>query len=200
MLTDIERDYVRAAINGDYARADELAALIDTHQAEQEARLNAPAALLSAALWYASNGVAVFPCAPGGKRPATEHGFKDATTDPERVRAWWRVNLMYNIGLPTGRRFDVVDLDGPAGLIGYGELMDAGAAPEPFAVALTPRGRHYYIHPTGEPNATNLAGLDKVDFRGRSGYVIAPPSRMPNGFYRWAPGRELDPTRLEVAA
>ena len=36
---------------------------------------------LLAALGYARRGLAVFPCRPLDKRPATKHGFKDATTD-----------------------------------------------------------------------------------------------------------------------
>ncbi|MBD4580751.1 DNA primase, partial [Xanthomonas citri pv. citri] len=36
----------------------------------------------AAARELAAAGVPVFPCVPGGKRPLTEHGFHDATTDP----------------------------------------------------------------------------------------------------------------------
>ncbi len=41
-------------------------------------------AMLKAALAYAERGRwAVFPCKACGKKPLTEHGFLDATTDPE---------------------------------------------------------------------------------------------------------------------
>ena len=33
-----------------------------------------------AAAGFAGAGVPVFPCAPGGKHPITEHGFHEATT------------------------------------------------------------------------------------------------------------------------
>lgn len=69
----------------------------------------------SAALWYASKGIPVFPCRPGEKVPATRHGFKDATTDPAQVITWWMRSPMANIGLATGVRFDVVDIDPPHG-------------------------------------------------------------------------------------
>jgi hypothetical protein len=44
-------------------------------------------ALLQAALEYAHRGWPVFPC-DKGKRPLTKHGFKDATTDENQIRAW----------------------------------------------------------------------------------------------------------------
>jgi hypothetical protein len=37
------------------------------------------------ALAYAAHGWPVFPCQPGGKQPATPHGFHDATTDPDKI-------------------------------------------------------------------------------------------------------------------
>jgi hypothetical protein len=44
--------------------------------------------LLNAALGYAATGWAVFPCTPRGKKPLTENGFKDGSTDPQIVKAW----------------------------------------------------------------------------------------------------------------
>jgi len=43
---------------------------------------------LTYALGYARHGWPVFPCMPGSKEPATRHGFKDASTDPDRITAW----------------------------------------------------------------------------------------------------------------
>ena len=39
-----------------------------------------------AAAGFAGAGVPVFPCAPGGKHPITEHGFHEATTNLAQVR------------------------------------------------------------------------------------------------------------------
>jgi hypothetical protein len=44
---------------------------------------------LCQALTYASRGWPVFPCQPGQKIPATWQGYRDATTDPDRIAAWF---------------------------------------------------------------------------------------------------------------
>ena len=45
-----------------------------------------------AALTYASWGWHVIPVVPNGKVPATQHGVKDATIDPEQITRWWAQN------------------------------------------------------------------------------------------------------------
>lgn len=74
--------------------------------------------LLAAALRYASAGWPVFPCTPDGtaapdhKAPLTAHGFKDATTDPARIRAWWHRWPDANVAIATGEPGpDVLDVD-----------------------------------------------------------------------------------------
>ena len=69
---------------------------------------------LNAALGYAAQGLYVFPIKPRGKTPLTNHGFKDASTDPEQIRAWWTRWPDANIGITTGKAsgFWVLDLDG----------------------------------------------------------------------------------------
>ena len=52
--------------------------------------------------------------------------------------------------------------------------------------------RSIYLAPTGLGNA-HPRDLEHVDWRGRGGYVIAPPSRHASGHpYQWAPGRDLE--------
>lgn len=198
-MSSLAADYLAAAAAGDTTTAARLEAQLDAADAAREHRLNAPGALAAAALWYAANGIAVFPCAPGAKRPITRHGLHDATTDAETITDWWATTPEANIGLPTGRRFDVIDLDGPVGLLAFHDIADGGGFTEPvLAIAKTPRGRHYYVHPTGDGNRANL--LPKVDYRGTGGYVVAPPSRTPDGAYRWLTDHTLDPATLHPEA
>jgi hypothetical protein len=74
--------------------------------------------ILQQALAYASRGWPVFPCQPGQKIPATRHGYRDATTDQERITAWFSLLPSWNLAIATGTPGpDVLDVDqhGPAG-------------------------------------------------------------------------------------
>src|SRR5262245_56041033 len=103
--------------------------------------------MLAAALDYTKKGIPVFPCDPLDKKPLTPHGFKDATTDEQRVRAWWTRRPDAMIGMPTGARtntfvFDV-DLDLAEGIDGPKSLVELtakhGSLP-PTMASKTPRG------------------------------------------------------------
>ncbi len=165
-----------------------LAAVLAGLDAEDEAervRLSAPDVLLRAAVYYAREGHPVFPVKARGKAPTTPHGLKDATTDVERVTAWWKATPEANIGLPTGLAFDVIDIDGPAGFWSLADMQDAGAVPPLLGKSFTPSGgRHLFIEPTGDRNGARL--LPGVDYRGLGGYVCVPPSVGANGRrYSW---------------
>jgi hypothetical protein len=141
----------------------------------QEAIDAAPPRLLDAALYYASLGWPVFPLRPRDKRPATRNGFKDATTDADRIRAWWQRHPDANIGLPTGHAFDVIDVDLPDGVPAFLSLLDTDTDVH-GRVSTSSGGVHLYVTPTG---GGNLAGIvPGIDYRGAGGYVVAPPSTL----------------------
>lgn len=134
--------------------------------------------MLDEAVEYAKRGWAVFPLV--GKRPATAHGFKDATTDVGEVVAMF-AGTAHNVGIATGASgLVVVDLDGE-------EAVDwwLRQDPVPTRVATTGRGQHWYY--AGDARSTSGAIAPKVDTRGQGGYVVAPPSIHPTtgGRYEW---------------
>lgn len=145
-----------------------------------------PGSNLDAALRYADIGWPVFPCKPD-KKPATEHGYKDATTDHAKIVAWWRRMPDAPIGVATGEaHLCVIDLDfdpanGKDGPTTFAQL----ASTEPHGcglIASTPRGgRHYFYM---EPDPPVVSGTDLapgIDVRGTGGYVVVPSG---------SPGRE----------
>lgn len=200
-MTDVTRDEVDAALAADdQDEAARLAAILDHEDEARDERVNGPTGTLPAALWYASIGVPVFPLQARSKLPyPMSHGCKDATTDPARIRAWWGAHPDSNIGLATGHVVDVFDVDGLDGIraLRWG-TDDPVNFPPILGHALTPRGGgwHLYIAATGKPNGA--ANQASIDYRGRGGYVVAPPSVGDNGNpYRWLRPLNLDPADNE---
>jgi len=145
---------------------------------------------LYAALTYADMGYPVFPCKPGRKVPLTEHGFKDATTDPKQIEAWWTEHPDANIAIPTISVL-VIDIDGPDNPWPADSNLDLA----PGAVSLTPGGGRHLVYrmPAGKDwhnTASKLA--PHVDTRAAGGYIVVPPSLGTRGTYSWALGCELE--------
>jgi hypothetical protein len=145
---------------------------------------------------------------PGCGQPAKHplgslvpHGVKDATCNRARVLAWWTRHPQANIGLATGQLFDVLDVDGPQGEHTIRQLAAAHGLVSSGPLARTGGGGwHYYLDPTGLGNV-RPRDLEHVDWRGRGGYVVAPPSRHASGHpYQWIAGRNLDTPPGQVPA
>jgi hypothetical protein len=117
------------------------------------------------------------------------------------VLAWWTRHPQANIGLATGHTFDVLDVDGPAGAHAIQELAATHGLHSSGPLVRTGGGGwHYYLAPSSLGNA-RPQGLEHVDWRGRGGYVVAPPSRHASGRpYQWVIGRDLDAPLAEVPA
>lgn len=140
------------------------------------------------ALAYARHGWPVFPCQPGSKQPATRHGFKDATTDPDKITWWWRRQPGANLAIATGAPGpDVLDVDqhGPAGN-GYpalNKLLRAGLARGASTIIATPSGGlHAYY--AGTDQRCGKLPRHHLDFRAHGGYVLAPPSQVAGKSYQ----------------
>jgi hypothetical protein len=143
-------------------------------------------------------------CGQVGKHPLgslVPHGVKDATCNRARILAWWTRHPQANIGLATGYRFDVLDVDGPAGEQAIRELAAThGLHSSGPLVRSGGGGWHFYLAPTGLGNV-HPQGLQHVDWRGRGGYVVAPPSRHASGHpYQWVGGRTLEVSPGETPA
>ncbi|HPD72852.1 MAG TPA: bifunctional DNA primase/polymerase [Candidatus Krumholzibacteria bacterium] len=150
--------------------------------------------MLQAALRYAELGYPVFPCVPGGKAPATAHGFLDATTDAGQIEAWWTARPDANIGMPTAGLL-VVDVDGADNPWPGDDLEGLAECP----VSLTPRGgRHYIFRQPADKAWNNTASrlAPKVDTRANGGYIVLPPSVVGGKPYRWTENLETCPRGL----
>ena len=152
--------------------------------------------LLQAALGYAELGYRVFPCVPGTKKPLTEHGFHDATTDSSRIEAWWAQWPTANVAIST-QGMVVIDADAVDGrpnpwLENEPEKQLAlSAAP----MSLTPRGgsHHIFKRPSGKSWRCSTGRLaPHVDVRADGGYIVLPPSVTGDGTYRWQETMALD--------
>jgi len=145
--------------------------------------------LLEAALALAQRRLAIFPCRPRDKRPATANGLNDATTDQATITRYWRVRPDYNIGIATGALSGifVIDVDGAEAELRKLEV-EHGALP-PTVEVITARGRHIYFQMPDGSDIRNSAGkiAPGIDVRANGGYVLAPPSIHPSGRrYAWS--------------
>lgn len=153
--------------------------------------------LIKAALSLGESGQPVFPCYPitfkdsdghmkSEKSPLVPGGLYSASTSTVQIRGWWDKWPEAAIGMPTGIRFDVLDIDckhsvGFHGYDTYQELDSAlGLARRAVRTIKTPSGgMHLYfpIDPDQEVHNATFASSG-VDIRGTGGYVIAPPSAL----------------------
>lgn len=170
----------------------------------------AAGSVLAAALDYAARGWPVFPCHAKNKRPHLEHGFKDASTDPDTIRAWWRRWPNAMVAAPTGPAIGawVLDVDDPASF----EMAAAGmglSLPETRRCAT---GKGYHVHfawdrasPVRNAQQSTkgwpFPSLPGAEVRGDGGYVILPPSQHPTGrHYAWSGNAEPAEPPAELLA
>ncbi len=180
---------------------------MDSSQADTNERLEA-------ALAYARRGWRVLPlwtvqarrgpakarCACGnsecnspGKHPIgllVPQGLKQATTDEEVIRRWWKAYPDANVGIVTGRCSGiwVIDVD----TVHEGDLSLEALLQEHGELPRTPHsltgggGDHYLFLYPPDQEIGNCKLTQGIDVKGENGYIVAPPSRHASGFeYAW---------------
>ncbi len=160
--------------------------------------------LPEAALFYAERLTwSIFPLKPEAKTPATAHGFKDATRDPDTIKAWWKRTPNANIGMATGG-IVVLHFDAHKPDYAGAELLDMLTEEYRTPTAATARGgtHLFFAHRPGLQLTNATGSLPKgVDVRGHGGYVAMPPSVFTHdggqGVYKWRAG--LEPWTVPLA-
>jgi hypothetical protein len=157
------------------------------------------------AIEYSDLSYAVIPIVCNEKRPATEHGLRDASTDEFQIESWWADQPNANVAIVTdGLLVLDRDVDKETGKItpwpeDEGRRADLFRGP----VATTPRGgmHHWFRMPNGQ-KAVNSTGklAPQVDTRANGGYVLVYPSVVDGKPYSWLESNQLcKPDQLPVA-
>jgi hypothetical protein len=147
-----------------------------------------------------------FPCGRD-KRPLTDHGFHNASTDPAVIDAWrerWPDAL---VGVPTGRTISAIVLDIDVKrpeAYGYDTLDELGFSilPETPMVHTASGGLHLYFRLPADREIRNTGGArgrgigPGLDWRGEGGYVIVP---APGSGYYWDPHWNFETVALAEA-
>ena len=112
--------------------------------------------------------VPIFPCYKS-KSPACEHGHKDASTDPDRIRALWAGRTGLLVAVPTGAASGIAVLD--VDRAGMRWLPSAGL-PATRQHQTRSGGRHLIFRHTPGLRCSQSAIAPGVDVRADGGYVI----------------------------
>jgi len=158
-------------------------------------------AILAAALGYAARGWPVFPCGTD-KKPLTPHGFKDASTEPQAIRAWWQRWPGAAVGVDCGGAgLFVIDCDVKNGADGIGAFEALGIAHTEALHAQTPSGGLHVVYKNTGAQLGNTAGklAPGIDTRGAGGYILLPPSQIAAGSYTALDDWQREPGALPGA-
>lgn len=149
-------------------------------------------------------GFALIPLREKAKEPATRHGLKDWTDDPDGVKEGFDKKPKSNIGIVLGEPSHNVividvDVDSDKGYDGMDFLLqwerEHGDLPE-TATAITGRGGYHLYFRADRKIRPSVNEDVHIDIRGEGSYVMAPPSVHPNGnITTW----EYDPSEYEIA-
>jgi Bifunctional DNA primase/polymerase, N-terminal len=126
---------------------------------------------LARAMNLVRQGLPVFPCRADNKAPLTTNGFLDARTNSDIVQGWFTKWPDALIGVPTGIKFVVLDLD----LTKHVEAQKwYSEAKLPLTRTHVTRsgGRHLLFEPNNVVRNTASKICRGVDTRGMGGYIV----------------------------
>jgi hypothetical protein len=155
---------------------------------------------IRAALWFAERGFGVFSvwsttaggacrcplgasCDNAGKHPITTNGFKDATSDPARIRTLLSAGSDPNYGLVNPEGVFALDVDGE----GVAKLADLEVLHGPLPATLrtvTAHGEHIFLRWPDElprPIGQLFGFVTRWGSGSNAGYVIGPRSVHASG-------------------
>src|SRR5438093_3106166 len=134
------------------------------------------------ALGYAANGRLVFPLSPRSKAPLRgSNGWKEATREALRIRAWWTEEPHANIGLRLGPESDLIVADFDKRHDGQLEARGL-ELPETLTVRTGSGRRHVYF--TWDDRLVGLGAVVELpvcELRLQDCCVLLPPSVHPFG-------------------
>lgn len=157
--------------------------------------------MLTHALYCAAKGFYVFPvhsivdgkctcqagvsCKQSGKHPRTANGFKSATLDEDKIRAWWNLWPEANVAIATGERSGLLVIDIEAGGI---NIHGDKEFPNTLTQNTGGGGLHFiYAYPKdGKRYKNGVRNFELMDSRADGGYILVPPSKhISGGTYSW---------------
>lgn len=150
----------------------------------------------TAAMAFARAGVAVLPCAPGGKAPVVagpfKRGARSATTDSEALRDIWLSMPSANVAVAPDDRWVLIDVDPRNGgtLEGVERLgLDVSAYRERSGSG----GHHIPLRmPPGIRATRSAIHAPGVELIAKGRFAVSPASRLADGgVYRPEPGRDI---------
>lgn len=143
------------------------------------------------AIQYVNMGFALCPLKKGTKGSYRLSWSKDWISTEERACRHWNAHPEDNITILTGKRSGgliVIDIDRKNGVDGTLAIKEwekeHGPLPNTLKAQSATGGLHYYYYCDEElRNGANI--YEGIDLRGEGGVIVAPPTTIANGQYKW---------------
>ena len=156
------------------------------------------ASMLDVALAYRERGWSVVPQNPGDKHPSVRwKPFQERVPTEEELAGWFAQWPQAGLAVVLGpvSNLLVIDVDGTEAHEQLVERLGSmPVAPEAISGSHKPNRYHLFFRCPNMPTKAKATPWNpKLEFRGKGGIVIIPPSLHPSGNrYAWADGRSMD--------